>query len=116
MGQQSPCVALTALPRLAADSAVLRNGFAIRHQRREVIGTVTRLFVNADGSSFVDIPTAEIDHFEAVPDEEAAAQHRVERSKTIRQPPANLPQPLDLNQVVKARAEPIISTQTWSTV
>jgi hypothetical protein len=34
---------LVALPCLAADSAVLRNGFAIRHERRQVIGTITRL-------------------------------------------------------------------------
>ena len=44
--------------------AVLRNGFSIRHERREVIGDVTRLYVNADGSSYVDVPTAEIEHFE----------------------------------------------------
>ena len=57
--------ALAALPCLAAESAVLRNGFAIRHERRAVIGRSTRLYVNSDGSSYVDIPTEEIDHFEA---------------------------------------------------
>jgi hypothetical protein len=65
-------VAMTARPCLAADSAVLRNGFSIRHERRQVIGTMTRLYVNGDGSSFVDVPTAEIDHFEAVPAEPAS--------------------------------------------
>src|SRR5271169_6661949 len=60
---------LVALPCAADDSAVLRNGFAIRHQRSQVIGTITRLYTNADNSSFVDIPTAEIDHFETLPDE-----------------------------------------------
>lgn len=49
----------------ASDLAVLRNGFSIRHERRQVLGGVTRLFVSADGSSFVDVPTAEIEHFEA---------------------------------------------------
>ena len=38
--------AMAALPCLAADSAVLRNGFSIRHERRQVIGTMTRLYVN----------------------------------------------------------------------
>src|SRR5271166_6832903 len=55
---------LTSLPCLGAESAVLRNGFSIRHERREVIGEVTRLYVSADGSSYVDVPTAEIEHFE----------------------------------------------------
>jgi hypothetical protein len=58
----------TALPCLAGEVAVLKNGFSIRHERREVIGETTRLYVNADGSSFVDVPTAEIEHFEAAPD------------------------------------------------
>ena len=58
----------TALPCFAGEVAVLKNGFSIRHERREVIGETTRLYVNADGSSFVDVPTAEIEHFEAAPD------------------------------------------------
>jgi Transglycosylase SLT domain len=58
----------TALPCLAGEVAVLKNGFSIRHERREVIGETTRLYVTADGSSFVDVPTAEIEHFEAAPD------------------------------------------------
>jgi soluble lytic murein transglycosylase-like protein len=52
------------LPCSATDIAVLRNGFEIRHERRVVIGDVTRLYVNADGSSYIDEPTAEIEHFE----------------------------------------------------
>jgi hypothetical protein len=62
----------TALPCFAGEVAVLKNGFSIRHERREVIGETTRLYVNADGSSFVDVPTAEIEHFEAAPDLPAA--------------------------------------------
>jgi hypothetical protein len=61
------CAALTA-SCFASDAAVLRNGFSIVHQRRQVIGDVTRLYIDGDQSSFVDIPTAEIDHFENVPD------------------------------------------------
>ena len=65
--------AVTALPCLAGEVAVLKNGFSIRHERREVVGDITRLYVNQDGSSFVDVPTAEIEHFEAAPDLPASA-------------------------------------------
>src|ERR1700723_3224967 len=61
-------LAATALPCSAADAAVLRNGFSIRHERRQIIGTMTRLYIDGDNSSFVDVPTAEIDHFESIPD------------------------------------------------
>ena len=64
-------IALAALPCFAGEVAVLKNGFSIRHERREVVGDVTRLYVNADGSSFVDVPTAEIEHFEAAAEEPA---------------------------------------------
>jgi soluble lytic murein transglycosylase-like protein len=57
-----------ALPCLASEVAVLKNGFEITHQRKAVIGDITRLYVSADGASFVDVPTAQIDHFEAAPD------------------------------------------------
>jgi hypothetical protein len=56
------------LPCWAGEMAVLRNGFSIRHERREVIGDLTRLYVTADGSSYVDVPTAEIEHFEEAAD------------------------------------------------
>jgi hypothetical protein len=48
----------------AADIAVLTNGFSIRHERREVVGSATRLYLGADGDGFVDVPTSEIDRFE----------------------------------------------------
>jgi len=47
-----------ALPAFAADVAVLRNGFEIRHERREVAGDKTRLFVNTGG--YVEVATADI--------------------------------------------------------
>jgi soluble lytic murein transglycosylase-like protein len=64
---------LSALPCVASEVAVLRNGFSIRHERRKVVGDVTRLYVSADGSSFVDVPTVEIEHFEAAPENPVAA-------------------------------------------
>lgn len=51
---------------MATDVAVMRNGFSIRHERREVIGAVTRMYTSADGSSYIDVPTSEIEHFEVV--------------------------------------------------
>ena len=48
----------------AADIAILNNGFAISHQRREVIGDITRLYLGADKDGYIDIPTSEIDRFE----------------------------------------------------
>jgi Transglycosylase SLT domain len=47
-----------------ADVAVLRNGFSIRHERREVVGSVTRLYLGADRNGYVDVPTGDIDRFE----------------------------------------------------
>jgi soluble lytic murein transglycosylase-like protein len=47
-----------------ADVAMLRNGFSISHQRRDVMGSITRLYTSSDGKSYVDISTDEIDHFE----------------------------------------------------
>jgi soluble lytic murein transglycosylase-like protein len=61
------------LPCWAGEMAVLRNGFSIQHERREVIGEVTRLYTKADGSSYVDVPTAEIEHFEEAGDPENQA-------------------------------------------
>jgi len=60
--------ALLALPCLADEVAVLKNGFSIRHERREVVGNVTRLYTSADGANFVDVPTSQIEHYEAAPD------------------------------------------------
>ena len=61
-------VLVSSVPCWAGEMAVLRNGFSIRHERREVIGDMTRLYVTADGSSYVDVPTAEIEHFEEAGD------------------------------------------------
>jgi hypothetical protein len=90
------CVSLSAP---AADNAVLRNGFSILHQRRETLGNITRLYITKDQSSFVDIPTAEIDHIETVPDPPAPAAK-------IDPPAADqrtaLTHPFDLTETVNA--------------
>jgi len=87
-----------ALPCSATDTAVLRNGFSIRHERRQVIGTITRLYVSQDDSGFVDVPTVEIDHFEAAPTEpqkNQASQVQLQSSSENVQPSP------DLNEVVR---------------
>jgi soluble lytic murein transglycosylase-like protein len=48
----------------AADLALLRNGFTIRHERREIVGENTRLFLASGETGYVDVPTAEIEGFE----------------------------------------------------
>ena len=62
LGKVGWIVALGALAvsASATDVATLRNGFTIRHESRAPLGEVTRLFLTPDGSSFVDVPTAEI--------------------------------------------------------
>jgi soluble lytic murein transglycosylase-like protein len=49
---------------LAADLAVLRNGNSIRHERRETVGSVTRLYLSASSNGYIEIPTDQIEHFE----------------------------------------------------
>jgi hypothetical protein len=58
------CLLGASLFASAADVAVLRNGFSIRHQRREIVGSVTRLYLGADRNGYVDVPTGDIDRFE----------------------------------------------------
>ena len=97
-------LAATALPCSAADAAVLRNGFSIRHERRQIIGTMTRLYIDGDNSSFVDVPTAEIDHFEALPSESSPRESANAKNDPAQpQSPAQSFQPAtDLNEVVRA--------------
>ncbi len=75
---------VAALPCFAGQVAVLKNGFSIRHIRHEVGGDVTRLYVSADGSSFVDVATAQIDHFEDAPD--MPASDSLHSASSSRQP------------------------------
>jgi soluble lytic murein transglycosylase-like protein len=105
-------VVVTALPCFAAESAVLRNGFAIRHERRAVIGSMTRLYVSADGASYVDIPTAEIDHFEAAPEQQASGSglQAPGNSASSARPSASRAAPAqlsaeDLNELVNASSD-----------
>jgi hypothetical protein len=89
-------VAMTLLPCWAAETAVLRNGFSIRHEHRQDMGIITRLFVSRDGSSFVDVPTAEIDHIEGAPDGPASAPI----NSTAQSAPQAPQRPIDIDELV----------------
>jgi hypothetical protein len=77
------CGLLLALsvPALGTDLAVLHNGFSIRHDRREVLGSVTRLYVSPPATGYVDVPTDQIDHFE--PDFSPLAPTTTEKSSGL---------------------------------
>jgi soluble lytic murein transglycosylase-like protein len=47
-----------------ADLAILRNGNSIRHERRQVVGQVTRLYLSDTASGYIEIPTNQIERFE----------------------------------------------------
>ncbi len=66
-------VALSALSLRAAELANLTNGFSIRHERREVIGGTTRLYLDSNNDSFIDVPSAEIESVEPAPPSAAAS-------------------------------------------
>jgi soluble lytic murein transglycosylase-like protein len=76
----------------AADLALLRNGFTICHEHRQVLGDNTRLFLGAGASSYIDVPTAEIEGFE-----KDLALPRVPESS-----PAGSPPSADLDEVVNS--------------
>ena len=59
-----PILATVSLTSQAADLAILRNGNSIRHERRETVGPVTRLYLSNLSNGYIDIPNDQIDHFE----------------------------------------------------
>lgn len=82
----------------SADIALLRNGFTIHHEHRAVVGENTRLYMDGGTSSYIDIPTADIQGYEkdltlAAPPPSAKAHPPSS--------PATAPTPApDLNEVV----------------
>src|SRR5215467_1255876 len=59
------CLALLCSgPAAAGEIAVLRNGFTIRHEHHLVLGANTRLYLDGGTTSYVDVPTANIENFE----------------------------------------------------
>src|SRR6266851_2355119 len=47
-----------------ADLAILRNGNSIRHERHQTMGAVTRLYMSASASDYIEYPTDQIERFE----------------------------------------------------
>ena len=86
---------LLSLPTFGADLAILHNGFSIRHERRETLGPVTRLYLEADKGGYVDIATEQIERFEK--DQSPAAPPAVPLSLAVAAPP---PKPQTLNEVI----------------
>ena|SRR2546423_6024644 len=66
LGIVAALIFLASLSTSAAEMATLRNGFAIRYERREAMDTVTRLYLVKAPDNYIDVPTAEIVRFEAV--------------------------------------------------
>jgi soluble lytic murein transglycosylase-like protein len=57
-------LALSGLSAFAREIAVLRTGYTIPHERREVFGEMTRLYLAETQDNFVDVPSADIASFE----------------------------------------------------
>jgi hypothetical protein len=52
----------------AAEFANLRNGFTLKHDHHEVVGSTTRLYMSVDpAAGFVDVPTDQIEGYEPAP-------------------------------------------------
>jgi soluble lytic murein transglycosylase-like protein len=66
IGIAAAVLTLASLPTSAAEMANLQNGFAIRHARHEVRGSVTRLYLVGTPDNYIDVPTAEILSFEEI--------------------------------------------------
>jgi soluble lytic murein transglycosylase-like protein len=64
LGIVAALIFLASLSASAANMAVLRNGFAIRHERREARDTMTRLYLGETPDNYIDVPTADIVRFE----------------------------------------------------
>ncbi len=89
-------LALLARPAAAAEVALLRNGFSIRHEHRLAMGATTRLYLSADDSSFTDVPTEEITGYEPA----LADLHASANSQAGNAVPDSAKSALPLNEVV----------------
>ncbi len=86
----------------AAELAILRNGFSIRHERHLVMGTTTRLYLAADDSSFTDVPSEEITGYENAPVRPLPTDSNAIFAQS-QSAESRLPKPaLPLNQVVNS--------------
>jgi len=104
-------VVVTSVGASGADLAILRNGNSIRHERRQVVGAVTRLYLGDGASGYLEIPTDQIERFEkdaapppaAIKLEPALRRTRAPGATVLRSQPAI--DPVNLNQVVSGAGE-----------
>ena len=68
------------------------------------MGTTTRLYISLDGSSYVDVPTAEIEHFEEAPAGNAPLQDPASGIR-FQRPASRSTLPVDLNEVVNSASD-----------
>ena len=82
-----------------ADLAVLRNGNSIRHERRQIVGAVTRLYLSESSSGYIEIPTDQIERFEidTAPPPVAAAPPKSAMALPAQNVPAPIPTPTALH-------------------
>ncbi len=64
LGVAAVVLLLPCIPAYPAELAILRNGFAIRYERREARNTMTRLYLTGTSNDYVDVPTGEIVRFQ----------------------------------------------------
>jgi soluble lytic murein transglycosylase-like protein len=94
---------LLALPAMGTDLAILHNGFSIRHERREAVGSVTRLYLGT-GKDYVDIATSQIERFEK-DQSPAVVPASAPAAASLTPAPSTRPQPLkpqDLKEVINS--------------
>lgn len=89
----------TQLSALGAEVAVLRNAFRISFNHKEEMGTITRLYMGQDSSSYLDIQTDTIASFEQDETPEPVSPQIPAPAATTTQPVASAK--VDLDQVVR---------------
>jgi hypothetical protein len=103
-------LAVISASAFCSELAILRNGFSIRHERREVRGTVTRLYTGAGSTSYIDVATDQIERFEkdetpptpVTPAAAGSASVVPASISSVNAPkPVKIAQPVNLDQVVK---------------
>lgn len=100
-----PAILLTALSASAADIAVLRNGFEVRHARREQLGGVSRLYLDDSASAgYVDVPTEEIATLEH-DDGPVQLQAALAVQKPAETAAAPAAAPVNINRLVSAASD-----------
>ena len=75
---------LAAVQSPAAELANLRNGFSIQHERHELVGDKTRLYLSSDSDAgYVDVVTAEIESFAAAPQDSRVSSAKPATQKDL---------------------------------